>query len=727
MPLGDPVEGLLQRILLQEDDATRFSWQIMPSDEQTDFFTLSSDGKQIFIEGNSRLSIASGIGWFLQHYAGQNPSWSNMKVVLPSVLPTIPKEKHQARANLRYYLNFCTHSYTMAFWDWTRWQQEIDLMALHGINLPLITTGFTSVWDRVLRQYGYRSAQEVGTFIPSPVYNAWFLMGNMTGQGSFQSKRWYNEQIALARQIFQRLAEFDITPVVPGWAGMIPQDFLHYARKAKTWDDALILPTGRWNAYERPALLADSLHIAEFAQVYYSTVEHLFGDVLHTHFYTLDPFHEGLVPKEIQTDRVIRALHKALLRYDTSAVWVAQCWEGNPQDCVTKNIPRGQLLLLDLNADTAPSAHSTSPRTDVAGQSHDWIWGCVNNFGGNSGFFGRLDSILSGYGKAHSLSADTSLRGIGYLPEGIETNEMMFDLIFHLAWTTEMPTRHDWIQTYTTMRYGLPTKENQEAHTLLTRAWEILAEGLFNCPSPSQQGPTESVFLMRPREKSGSVSTWANSSWYWQADSLEVAVSYFVQAADTFKENDHFQHDFVDITRQWLAGLGKQTLDSLASPTYPCGGCLQHRFLQLLLDTDTLLGTRAEFRLGRVLSQARAAGRSKAESNLYEREMRRLLTTWGDESACNQGRLHDYANREYAGLLASYYYPRWATYFANAQDNGIDWYKEFEYPFTLGEDAPHTAYLPIDASYRLGGFSDRPKGCSVETALRLFHKYSGLP
>ena len=32
-------------------------------------------------------------------------------------------------------------SYSMAFWNWTRWEQELDWMALHGINLPLAFTG----------------------------------------------------------------------------------------------------------------------------------------------------------------------------------------------------------------------------------------------------------------------------------------------------------------------------------------------------------------------------------------------------------------------------------------------------------------------------------------------------------------------------------------------------------------------------------------------------------
>jgi len=32
-------------------------------------------------------------------------------------------------------------SYSMTFWDWERWEAEIDWMALQGINLPLAFSG----------------------------------------------------------------------------------------------------------------------------------------------------------------------------------------------------------------------------------------------------------------------------------------------------------------------------------------------------------------------------------------------------------------------------------------------------------------------------------------------------------------------------------------------------------------------------------------------------------
>ncbi|CAF93158.1 unnamed protein product, partial [Tetraodon nigroviridis] len=49
----------------------------------------------------------------------------------------------------RYYQNVCTFSYSSVWWDWPRWEREIDWMALNGINLPLAFTGQEALWQEV--------------------------------------------------------------------------------------------------------------------------------------------------------------------------------------------------------------------------------------------------------------------------------------------------------------------------------------------------------------------------------------------------------------------------------------------------------------------------------------------------------------------------------------------------------------------------------------------------
>jgi len=49
----------------------------------------------------------------------------------------------------RYYQNVCTVSYSFVWWNWTRWEREIDWMAMNGINLPLAFTAQEAIWQKV--------------------------------------------------------------------------------------------------------------------------------------------------------------------------------------------------------------------------------------------------------------------------------------------------------------------------------------------------------------------------------------------------------------------------------------------------------------------------------------------------------------------------------------------------------------------------------------------------
>jgi len=72
----------------------------------------------------------------------------------------------------RYYQNVCTFSYSSVWWNWTRWQREIDWMALNSINLPLALTGQEAIWQRVYHKIGL-TQHELDTFFGGPAFLAW--------------------------------------------------------------------------------------------------------------------------------------------------------------------------------------------------------------------------------------------------------------------------------------------------------------------------------------------------------------------------------------------------------------------------------------------------------------------------------------------------------------------------------------------------------------------------
>ncbi|MBQ8968895.1 MAG: alpha-N-acetylglucosaminidase [Bacteroidaceae bacterium] len=720
---ADPIADLLQRVLPENGDAQRFEWTVTDQDSSDQYFTLSCDGDRVRVEASDNVAVATGINWYLQHYAGVDISWNSPTATLPRVLPVVRNERHTSSVDYRYYLNFCTHSYSMAFWGWERWQQEIDWMALHGVNLPLVITGMEGVWRQVLEDYGYGSLNQVNEFVCGSAFYGWFFMNNLTGWGGPQPDSWYRQRTELARRIFQRMSDLGMTPVVPGYVGMVPQKFLSYAAadKVQDWQASDIVNGGKWCSFQRPYFVNNTDRLKEFAAAYYTAFDKLFGDCCTTHFYAIDPFHEGGVPSGVTSASAsVKAMYDALLAYDAEAVWVCQHWQDNPTNILTHTVPAGRLMILDLHGDNNGDVECSGNHTTADGTPHDWVWGQVSNFGGNVGLFGRMDRLINCFYKARDNAASNHLVGIGAIPEGIENNSMLYDLLYALPWTNSDYTRQTWLADYVQMRYGV--RPGDVAYAPLLSAWTRLVAGPYNCPNDQQQGTTESVFLMRPALKPGTVSSWANSTWYWDFFDLRTALYEMLSVAETLKDNDNFRYDLVDLMRQSLADLGKLTLDSITSVTGTARTALADRFLTLILDQDRLLGTRAEFRLGRWTEMARALGTTDDECTLYEKNARMLLTTWGDRAQCEAGGLHDYANREWNGLLSSYYYPRWKAFFARNYQ-AQSWFANYEWPFVSGTSGANAAYLPEGVPYGYGTFQAEAVGDEIAVVKELYAKY----
>jgi alpha-N-acetylglucosaminidase len=56
--------------------------------------------------------------------------------------------------------------------NWTRWQRQIDWMALNGINLPLAFTGQETIWQRVYLSLGLKQ-EDLDTHFGGPAFLAW--------------------------------------------------------------------------------------------------------------------------------------------------------------------------------------------------------------------------------------------------------------------------------------------------------------------------------------------------------------------------------------------------------------------------------------------------------------------------------------------------------------------------------------------------------------------------
>lgn len=645
--LANPIDNLIERIA--PGHSRQFKTELRQASR--DYFELSQSGDRIRITGNTWVNVATGLNWYLKYYCGQHLSWNNMHATLPDRLPRIGKpERHETDLTLRYDFNYCTFSYSMAFWDWDRWQTEIDWMALHGINMPLAIVGEECVWRNMLLRLGY-TEEEIGRFIAGPAFLAWWAMNNLEGWGGPLPASWYVQQEQLQKQILRRMRELGMHPVLPGYCGMLPHDV-----KQKLGVNAT--PGGTWNGYIRPAnLSAEDGEFDRIANIYYDELTRLFGKA---DYYSLDPFHES-ADADIDYALAGRKLMAAMKRANPKATWVVQGWTENPRPEMIDGLPSGDLLVLDLFSECRPmfGAPSLWRRAEGYGK-HQWAFCLLENFGANVGLHGRMDQLLANWNYAFT-QAPTRPVGIGLTMEGSENNPVMFELMTELPWRQDVK-KDAWLRDYVRARYG-----NVEGLSTLQQAWELLGQSIYNCPmGNNQQGPSESIFDGRPSLQNFQVKSWSKMRNYYSPAATLEAARLFNSVAPGLRGNNNFEYDLVDITRQAMDDQARlQYLHLIADYNGMDLAAFSRdstRFLHMLLLQDSLLGTRREFRLGNRLQMARAKGTTPAEADQYEWNARVQITTWGNRTCADEGGLRDYAHKEWQGLLSDFYYVRWHTY-----------------------------------------------------------------
>ena len=668
---ANPVSGLLDRV---DPGASRRIRVELADTGEGDYFELDSRGGKPLIRGNSYVNIAAGLNWYLKYYCGIHLSWNCMTAALPERLPLpAAPERHTTQLALRYDFNYCTFSYSMAFWDWERWERELDWMALHGVNLPLAAVGDECVWRNFLRRLGYSDA-ETAEIIPGPAYLAWFEMNNIEAWDGPLPDAWYTQQEALQHKILARMREFGMQPVLPGYSGMVPHDAPE--RLGLNAPDQ-----GFWNGIRCPSILSPlDERFPEIAALYYEEQARLFGVA---DYYSMDPFHESGNVGGVDFSAAGQAVLAAMKQVNPEAVWVLQAWSENPREEMIDSLPAGDLLILDLFAECRPmwGMESLWQRENGFG-GHDWLFCYLGNFGGKVGLHGRLDQLLENFYQTRQNPLADHLRGIGLSMEAIENNPVMFELVSELPWREERVERQTWLRDYVFARYGV-------RNSALEQAWQLLGASIYNCPrGNNQQGPVESAFCARPAWDAFRVYARSKTEPYYDVDAVREAASLMLEASEELRGVDNFEYDLVDVVRQAVADRGRECLYARDSAA----------FRRALLAQDRLLGTRREFMLGSWIAQALRAAPDEASRPLFERNARRQITTWGDRACADGGKLHDYAHKEWSGLLRDFYLARWDAFFADP-DAQHDWYA-LEEPWVFASEQYPTEPVgdPVDVA-----------------------------
>jgi len=645
-------EDLIERILPGHTDQFIIE-QISSSGKDT--FQLASRNDRIVLSGNNGVSIASALYYYLNEYCHCQVTWNGENLNLPDQLPPVPvKIKKASPYEYRYYLNYCTYNYSMSWWNWQRWEKEIDWMALHGINMPLAITGEEYVWNEVYKEMGFTD-EELSTFFCGPSYFSWFWMGNLDGWGGPLPVSWMKSHKELQQKILKRERELGMKPVVSAFTGHVPAAF------RQKYPDAKLKQTN-WNNGFKDTYILDSEDplFAGIGKKYLEKQTEIFGT---DHLYSADTFNENEPPSNDPAflSRLSGRIYEGMKQADPEAVWVMQGWLfysdrkfwNAPQiKALLDAIPNDKMILLDLATEIEPVWKRTE-----AFYGKPWIWNMLHNFGGNISMFGRMETVASQPAAALHDTQSGKLRGIGLTMEAIEQTPVLYELMTANTWRTNPIDLGLWLPQYIRNRYG---KGTTESNSDMLKAWQILKMTVYN--GKEIRDGAESILTGRPTLDSA--TRWTKTKLNYNRRELLPAWDLFIKSAAIYAGSDGFQYDLVDITRQVLANYARpiqlkwvkayEEKDLVTFRKYSI------QYLELLDDMDKLLATRKDFLLGKWIADARRCGTTDTEKALYERNARNLITLWGDAN----NPLHEYSCRQWSGLMIDFYKVRWQKFFA---------------------------------------------------------------
>lgn len=640
--------------LLGSSSSESFVFKQIKSD--TDVFEIRSHKNKIIISGNNANSMAMGLGYYIKHYCLRDISWKKTDtIILPKQLPQVSIPfKRKALVKNRFFLNYCTFGYTMVWWQWADWERFIDWMAINGINLPLAITGQESVWYKVWRQLGL-SDSDIRSYFTGPAHLPWHRMINIDYWQGPLPMSWLDHQEELQRRIVQRERELGMRPILPAFAGHVPEAL------KKVYPNAKISTTSSWggfrDCYKSHFLDPKDSLFNVIQEKFLKEQTKLYGT---DHIYGVDPFNEIDPPSWEPSflDDAGKTIYNSLAKNDNKTIWVQMTWLfyidqshwTKPRiQAFLNSVPKGKLLLLDYFAENTEVWKITDSYF-----GHPFIWCYLGNFGGNTMLVGNFKETGQRIGT--TMNTHNSFDGIGSTLEGFDCNPIMYEYVFDKAWS-HVQADNAWIDSWADRRLGYPNKANREA-------WHLLVDSVYTHSAALGQAP---LINARPSFK-GHGNWTTNPTFYYDNKVLANILGKMLEATTGSSEQirNSQMFDLVNIARQYLSNHFMFLRDDF-SRVYEKKDLNEAKKIATemtdqLNDLDSLLSLHSYFSFNDWINDSETFAANQEEKKYYKRSACTLLTSWGEVPQS----LNDYASRTWCGLVSGYYYPRWKMFLDKA-------------------------------------------------------------
>jgi alpha-N-acetylglucosaminidase len=664
-----PAEGVLQRLMPHL--APQFQLALVVRPDHKEYFRIYGTRGHIRVDGATQPSVLYGVNWYLKYVAHLHVSPNGLRLGPPNLVlppPESPIEK-PALFRWRYALNENVDGYSTPYWDQKRWQHEIDVLALSGTNAILIERGMDLVLYQTFRDSGY-SDKAIRNWIVQPAHQNWQLMGNMCCFEAPISIKLLEKRSRSAQQLIATLRSLGIVPVLPGYYGIVPADF------ASIHPGAHVITQGDWNGFTRPGWL-DPLdpNFDKLAESFYRHQHALYGD---SAIYDMEIFQEGGAAGNVPVPAAAKKVQEALKRVHPDALWMLLGWQQNPTQELLSSLDASHVLIAEIEQGRVPREDR-----DREFRGASWLYGGLWEFGGRT----TMGAPLYDYAVRLPQMAKrpgSRIAGTALFTEGLDTNPYAFDLYTEMAWHEDPVDLTHWTDAYATRRYGADDPHARSAwQILLKTAYGYRADG--NKDHGERDASQESLFNSQPSLTATRAATWSPDVLRYNPADFPPALTELLQVAPALRSTETYRYDLVDVARQAMANESRRLLP-LIKQAYETKdkvafASLTKEWLHDMALQNNLLETNQFFLLGRWLSFVPPWASSPAELDRLNYDARSILTTWGDRHASEFG-LHEYGNRDWAGLTSDYYMPRWQMYFDSLSTSlatgeapkPIDWY-----------------------------------------------------
>lgn len=638
---------------------------VKSKNNQADWFEIKTTNNVVKIKGSNNTAICYAAYNFLRDIGAALASWEGNRVALPKVWPKYSK-KGNTPFEYREYLNACTFGYTTPWWDWKRWEQEIDWMALHGINLPTAMEGQEAVWQELWKEYGLTNSQLEAHFA-GPAFLPWQRMGNINSLEGPLPQEWFLKKEELQKKILDRMRALDMHPVVPAFSGYVPKAFAEKHPEAKITE----LKSWSGGGFASTFLLDSKDPLFKkigkrFIEIYTKT----YGK---SDFYLADSFNEIEPPvsehnKYEELSNYGSAVYETINEAAPGAVWVMQGWLfGDNKEFWTKEatkaflskVPNEKVMVQDYANDRYKVWENQE-----AFYGKQWTYGYVHNYGGSNPVYGDLNFYKEELTSLLKNPHKGNIVGYGAMPEGLNNNSIVYEYIYDLAWSKGEQPINDWLTKYLNARYGGTVSES------VFQAWKLLLESVYNVKYWETRwwNDRAGAYLLFKRPTATITEFKGNPG---DKKKLKEALDLLSKEAKKYDQKDFIQYDLIDVSRHYYSLCIDEDLmecvKAYQQKNIEKGDQLFKKIEKQALDIDKIMAGQPLNGLDQWVKSASDYGSSPEVSSLYVKNAKTLITLWGGE-----GHLNDYASRSWKGMYKGFYWPRWKMFLEALRKASVD-------------------------------------------------------